>query len=200
MTAPITNTVIVDPDGDVLVLLSPVASKCPTSNLPSADSSAISKFNIPPRITSITDLVAAFDKAKATENQVFELTDSTCTYKSHIRVSSKHMSLASPVFKSMLQGGFHEATELKKMGNIEIPLPDDDAASMLILVNIIHCRFKLVPKKLDLPTLTEVAGLVDKYQCHELIELLRIGWTEDICKKKSWLQSWNNLACWICVA
>jgi hypothetical protein len=82
-------------------------------------------------------------------------------------VSSKHMSLVSPVFKAMLQhGSFKEGHDLAK-GTAEVPLPDDDPTAFQILLDIIHHRFRRVPKKLDLNTAMEIAILVDKYQVHE---------------------------------
>jgi hypothetical protein len=77
------------------------------------------------------------------------------------------MSLVSPVFRAMLQhGSFKEGHDLAK-GTAEVPLPDDKPAAFQILLDIIHHRFRLVPKEIDFDTATEIAILVDKYQVHE---------------------------------
>jgi hypothetical protein len=70
-------------------------------------------------------------------------------------VSSKHMILASPVFKVMLQPGrFKEGMQRNAAGQIEVDLPDDDQAVMVIVPDIIHGRNSLVPKQVDMEMLT----------------------------------------------
>lgn len=80
--------------------------------------------------------------------------NSSQKYTVHVLVSSKHMSLASPVFKAMLTGGFQEAVELKAAGKTEIPLPDEvphqkhhrtvslsaSKSSLLLLIGIQSCQ------------------------------------------------------------
>ncbi|QSZ36636.1 hypothetical protein DSL72_006517 [Monilinia vaccinii-corymbosi] len=67
-------------------------------------------------------------------------------------VSSKHMTLASPVFDAILSNGrFKEGTELLIKGKVEIELPDDDPVAFAIGANVIHHRNKMVPVELDTP-------------------------------------------------
>jgi len=63
---------------------------------------------------------------------------------------------------------FKEGHDLAK-GTAEVPLPDDDPTAFQILLDIIHHRYRRVPKKLDLDTVAEIAILVDKYQVHEYV-------------------------------
>ncbi|KAI9649693.1 hypothetical protein NHQ30_002274 [Ciborinia camelliae] len=206
MAAPSGSVVIIDPDGDLVLLLGSLPSESPNLDIPSAsktsstNSTATSIFNPPPATLFGAKPVSILGEEKSIETQSFESTNPNQLYESRILVSSKHMSLASPVFKAMLQGGFHEAIELKKTGKTEIPLPDDDSTAMVILIDIIHGRFKSVPKTLNLATLTQMAILVDKYQCHESTELLRAVWATNISQRKIWIQDWYNTACWIGVA
>jgi hypothetical protein len=95
----------------------------------------------------------------------------------HLLVSSKHLMLASPVFKAMLKNGnFKEGQALQSTGRVEIPLPDDDAPTLILLLNIIHGRTRRVPSKVHLSELAKVASMVDKYQMHEAVEMFSDLW------------------------
>ncbi len=91
----------------------------------------------------------------------------------HVRVSSKHLILASPVFKRILQPSFKEGQEVSSQGYIELPLPDDDPAPLLILLHLIHGRIRKVPRTVDLGMLTNLAILVDKYELLETTEMIK---------------------------
>jgi len=77
-----------------------------------------------------------------------------------IRVSSKHLTLASHVFVSILQPGFQTEDELHLNGRTELPLPEDDPVALLFLLYAIHGRWREVPHNIDLRTLTEISILV----------------------------------------
>lgn len=97
----------------------------------------------------------------------------------HMLVSSKHMMLASPVFKAMLQHNtFKEGRKLRAARKVEVPLPDDDPTPFRIILDIIHGRNRQVPRKVDLETLTSISIVVDKYQMAEAVESLSDGWIE----------------------
>ena len=92
-------------------------------------------------------------------------------------VSSKHMALVSPFFKTMLQNSnFKEGSELNSTGKVEIPLPDDDPEAMTILVNIVHYQLRQVPLKIDFNLATKIALLVDKYAMYQVIGLFADLW------------------------
>lgn len=95
-----------------------------------------------------------------------------------MQVSSKHLSLASVVFQKMLQGNFRESTTLKSTGRVDIPLPSDDPEALTILLNICHLRMSKVPLTVLLPTLAQLACLVDKYGFHEAVVPFSIGWID----------------------
>ena len=92
-------------------------------------------------------------------------------------LSSKAMSLASPVFRNMLNGRLKEAEILRSAGEVTIDLPDDDQNAFLILMNIAHLRFSEVPYDLDQEALVEIARLVDKYEMHRIVEPYKLNWT-----------------------
>lgn len=48
--------------------------------------------------------------------------------------------------------------------------------SFLILMMIIHGRTRAVPRKLSLKRLSEMAVLVDYYECYEAVELFSDMW------------------------
>ncbi|CAG8974822.1 hypothetical protein HYALB_00000436 [Hymenoscyphus albidus] len=96
-------------------------------------------------------------------------------------VSSKHLSLASPVFKAMLQVGFQEGQQLSTKGTVTIPLPEDCDSAFKILMMLVHAKYKHIPDQLILPTLTNLAVQVDKYQVHDCVGPLIIeGWVKKL--------------------
>jgi hypothetical protein len=101
----------------------------------------------------------------------------------HMLVSSKHMMLASPVFRAMLQHSrFKEGQELSATGKVEIPLSDDDPDAFTIILDIIHGRNRQVPREIDLDMLSSISKLVDKYQMVEAVESFSNGWINAIEK------------------
>ncbi|KFY21379.1 hypothetical protein V493_07453 [Pseudogymnoascus sp. VKM F-4281 (FW-2241)] len=89
-------------------------------------------------------------------------------------VSSKVLSLASPVFKAMFCGNFKESIELAvKKTSLEptslepygISLPEDDADATTILCRVLHYKIDEIPEKPTTICLEKLAFLSDKYQC-----------------------------------
>ncbi|KAE8453983.1 hypothetical protein EG329_007759 [Mollisiaceae sp. DMI_Dod_QoI] len=96
-------------------------------------------------------------------------------------VSSRHLMLASPVFKAMLRlDGFKEGHKLESAGKAEIPLPDDDPEALIILLDIIHGRNRRIPRQISLDLMTKVTILVDKYQMVEAAEVFSESWIEHL--------------------
>ncbi|KMU88198.1 hypothetical protein CIHG_05369 [Coccidioides immitis H538.4] len=99
---------------------------------------------------------------------------SICTWQAphqetHMQVSSKHLSLASVVFKQMLQGKFQESATLQSTGCVKIPLPDNNPEALAILLNICHVQMSNVPRTVSQRTMAQIACLVNKYYFHEVI-------------------------------
>ncbi|PGH07768.1 hypothetical protein AJ79_06156 [Helicocarpus griseus UAMH5409] len=115
-----------------------------------------------------------------------------------VRASSRHLILASSVFRAMLQRKFSESNTLNKTGSVEISLPDDDPDAFLILLNIIHGHIRKVPAELDVDTYTQVAVLADKYDVHEAVELFSNFWFDKL--KLSIPQTYTeDIPGWICI-
>ncbi|OAX79630.1 hypothetical protein ACJ72_06047 [Emergomyces africanus] len=131
-------------------------------------------------------------------NQTDDNTVITCEQEVLIRASSRHLILASSVFRAMLQRKFSESDALHKSGSVEIPLPDDDPDAFLILLNIIHARMRKVPIELDIDTYTQVAVLADKYDIHEAVDIFSNFWFEKL--KDTIPQTYTeDIPGWICI-
>lgn len=83
------------------------------------------------------------------------------------QVSSKAMSLASPVWRTMLDpdGPFKESRPDKG----EVAFHDDNAEALLILLLAAHLRFQDVPQELWFEQLRSVCIACDKYDCIGLV-------------------------------
>lgn len=116
------------------------------------------------------------------------------TIKIPMLVSSRHMMLASPVFRAMLDGNFKEGCDLTSNGKVQVPLPDDDPAAFAIVLDIIHGHNRRVPREVDLELLTEISILVDKYRMVEAVEFFAESWIEGLkpgLPKKYWSEKQN---------
>lgn len=86
-----------------------------------------------------------------------------------LRVSSKVLSLASPVFKTMFGPSFVEGKSITSSSPSRITLTDDNPIAMVNLCNIIHYQTKSMPKQPDQPFLDQLAIVADKYDCIEAL-------------------------------
>ena len=87
---------------------------------------------------------------------------------SKIQVSSKALSLGSPVFKAMFGSNFAEGSKLQQGKPCQVEL-DDDVIAMTTLCNILHHRNKNVPGAHSGSSLMQLAIITDKYDCLEAI-------------------------------
>jgi len=98
-------------------------------------------------------------------------------------VSSKVLSLASPVFKAMLSGRFKEGIDLARgiasTKSYALNLPDDDAEATIILCRILHFNINDVPEKPTPVCLEKLAFLCDKYQCISAMKYCGSVWLRD---------------------
>lgn len=98
----------------------------------------------------------------------------------HILVSSRHLILASPVFKIMLDWDWKESEEFHRYGYVALELDhgsvavgtnDDDFLAMIVLMLAIHGKFRLIPKSFKIDFLAKIAFLVGKYEVLESVYL-----------------------------
>ncbi|KAM0500862.1 hypothetical protein ACHAP8_004579 [Fusarium lateritium] len=84
-------------------------------------------------------------------------------------VSSRHLSLASPVFRAMLESKFKES-QLNEQGLYEVQASEWDAEAFVILLDIMHGHHRDVPKRISAEILSHMAIIVDYYSCHEIMD------------------------------
>jgi hypothetical protein len=117
-----------------------------------------------------------------------------------IKVSSRHLAFASPVFKVMFQGGFAESSVLKSSGSLIVALDEDNPAAILVLMHMVHGKFYHLPTNMSLQELKNIAVLVDKYDLHETVAPFTNGWAESAGLSKyietEDLMSWVFI-CWV---
>ncbi|KAK3299445.1 uncharacterized protein B0H64DRAFT_100393 [Chaetomium fimeti] len=93
-------------------------------------------------------------------------------------VSSRHLILASPVFKAMLKGGWDEGN--KKDGVFRIDAEDWDVMALTIVMDVLHSHYRQVPKWLTLKSLVKIAIIVDYYKLHEALQPMTLLWMKSI--------------------
>ncbi|KAG6207398.1 hypothetical protein E4U35_001011 [Claviceps purpurea] len=102
------------------------------------------------------------------------------------RLSSRHLALASPVFKAMLNRPWRwraPSSDWSENGcpvRCELTVADWDDELFLMLMNIIHGRNALVPLSIDLTTLMKMSILVGHYQCQEVTQFVVGLWIKEL--------------------
>ena len=101
----------------------------------------------------------------------------------YLRVSSRHLILASAMFNSMLNSDtFSEGRTLRSEGNLVVKLSDDPEA-LTVLMHIVHGMTRKVPRNVPLHTLADLANLVNYYKLHEAVELFSDTWVTGLRQK-----------------
>ncbi|WEW57857.1 hypothetical protein PRK78_003324 [Emydomyces testavorans] len=116
-----------------------------------------------------------------------------------LQVSSKHLRLASPLFRRMFSCGLQEAVKLQSGECVEIRMETWDADVVLILMNAIHGKIRNVPRTVSLETLAKIAVLVDYYECHEVVELCSEKWIDHLERNAPRSYS-RDLMLWLCIS
>ncbi|MCJ1290939.1 hypothetical protein MMC34_002481 [Xylographa carneopallida] len=97
--------------------------------------------------------------------------------KASLLVSSKVMSLASPVFDNMFNSSFSECYQNHAAGKILIVLlPQDDAEAFTIICKVIHHRTDEVSQKITVDCIVNIAMLCDKYKVVRAISPSSAAW------------------------
>ncbi|UKZ70750.1 uncharacterized protein TrAtP1_011721 [Trichoderma atroviride] len=179
-----------DPLGDVLLTL-----RCP-NQLDLSWRSLI--FAKPRKSAEGSDESESRPKSNAPTASVDEPNAHDETEDVQFLLSSRHLSLASPVFGTMLSGGWKESTVLierpRKIARLEnsyttnsesqprhqITATEWNTEAFLLLMNIIHGHHRKVPQKVDLETLAHFSILVDYYKCQEITEVFARIWIEKL--------------------
>ncbi|KAF4498925.1 hypothetical protein FAGAP_4938 [Fusarium agapanthi] len=101
-----------------------------------------------------------------------------------MRVSSRHLILASPVFRAMLEGPWLEASSTSSFFGTplrQVTASSWDSVALAIVLDIVHGRHGVVPRIVDLKLMTHIATIVDFYACHEVVKIFSETWYKNIC-------------------
>ncbi|RDW58019.1 hypothetical protein BP6252_13430 [Coleophoma cylindrospora] len=191
-------TQIFDPDGDlVLVLSKRFREDEQTKSTPTTPGEA----DAPPPADSHARTNSLFDELSSSLIlNVLELgKEASPLTDVGMLVSSKHMMLASPVFKAMLRPNFREGETLRATGQATIPLPEDHLDAFVILLDIIHGRSKKIPRVVPFEMLLSLAILIDKYRLHELTRFFAEIWL-DAVKEDIPTEMTRELVPWLVIA
>ena len=98
--------------------------------------------------------------------------------ETQLRVHSVCMRIASKVFDAMLGPHFSEGQPSSGNHPKEISMPDDNAATITTICNVIHHRNDLLPDLLEPSELPEIALAADKYDCVLALKYVMIQWLD----------------------
>ena len=109
-----------------------------------------------------------------------------------LRVSSKVLSIASPVLKALFSPKYAEGAALCGSQDVlEILLPDDDPEAMTLMCHVLH-HGNHTPEKLSVELLEKTATLCDKYDVVRAFtawsDFWLRAWIADACGQDIWIR------------
>ncbi|KAM0244779.1 hypothetical protein ACHAQJ_010716 [Trichoderma viride] len=164
----------IDPNGDTLLVL--CDANAPFAVLPSPADELAQKEEGEPSSPPPAD-----ETLQKEENQVGSSTaeDPDDEPKVQMRLSSKHLALASTYFAKLTANDWKETTGEDSYAYL-INAREWDEEALLILMNIIHGRTAKVPEVVNLELLAKISVLVDYYQCHDAVEFFVKTWIKSL--------------------
>ncbi|KAG6164864.1 hypothetical protein E4U51_004780 [Claviceps purpurea] len=159
------------------------------------------------------------EKDLDTNSQESPQENSDC-HEVEFRLSSRHLALASPVFKAMLSGFWKESAPSSDQDNgsakpwsplqsgsncqarYELTATEWVVEDFLLLMNIVHGHSGQVPYSVDLETLARMSVLVDYYQCQEVTQFVVGLWIDKLSGRLPSLPTQYGRECvaWIFVS
>ena len=112
-----------------------------------------------------------------------------------IRVSSKVLSLASPVFATMFGPRYLEGHILSKHAKFSIPsfpLPEEDPEAMTWFCRAVHLQLNANEKAMTVGLIRKIAALCDKYDASTALSGWSRLWMEDL--SNSLLRIYNTVS------
>ncbi|KAJ5159327.1 uncharacterized protein N7500_008978 [Penicillium coprophilum] len=116
-----------------------------------------------------------------------------------VRVSAKHLMLASPVLKKQLTGSWKESITYHQEGSVEVIAEKWDLEAFMILLRAIHGQNYRIPLKLTLEMLAKVAVIADYYDCRETFFFLINTWIKNLDQQMPTVNS-RDLTLWLWIA
>ncbi|KAL7813423.1 hypothetical protein V8C26DRAFT_421621 [Trichoderma gracile] len=149
----------IDPNGDTLLILQ-------NANAP---------FAAPP------SLPAEQQEQQQTESDAADESQRMAEDKPEVRMrlSSKHLALASAYFQKLMANEWTEATAEGEYSYV-VKAVEWDEEALLMLMNIIHGKTADLSTTISLEMLAKVSALVDYYQCHEAVRFFNNLWLRGI--------------------
>lgn len=117
------------------------------------------------------------------------------TEEVEVLVSSRHLALASRVFRVMFDGNFLEKITPGQSGLKRVPLPEDDYEALMVILRILHGQNGSVPQELERREFVDIAMLVDKYELVDACRMHGDRWMK--LRPSIEVVSWPALADWL---
>lgn len=149
---------ILDPNGDLILVVSPPS---PTPKANSGDAGSHDK-TAPSNTLSVSHQKRAI--GMGTSN----------TAKARFLVSAQHLRLASGYFARRLRDFTIQPGEEPS----EMPVSATNLEALRILLYAIHGHFRQVPRSLSFDLLLAISILVERFECHENVELFADMWLD----------------------
>ncbi|PLB55360.1 hypothetical protein P170DRAFT_505962 [Aspergillus steynii IBT 23096] len=103
--------------------------------------------------------------------------DGVRVFKLRVLISSKHLTLVSKFFRTKLEA-------MLDLGESDIlPSCANEVDALLVLLDVLHCQTRKVPRFLAPDMLFMVAVLADHYRCIEAVEAFSEVWIENLKKE-----------------
>ncbi|RLL99048.1 hypothetical protein CFD26_107949 [Aspergillus turcosus] len=148
---------VIDPEGDVLLVINEVPSSGHPISLKKEDSS----------VSTATDTKDTIDCTSSRNGQG----------GIEIHASSRHLTLASRFFDEKLSS---KDKTRSSDGMVVVTVEVEDVDALLIVLNIMHCRTSKVPRLVGLQMLCMIAGLVYKCGCLEAVAFFSSIWIDNL--------------------
>ncbi|TFA99914.1 hypothetical protein CCMA1212_008080 [Trichoderma ghanense] len=99
-----------------------------------------------------------------------------------MRLSSRHLTLASAYFEKMMSNDWKETTAEGDYSYV-VDAEGWDEEALLTLMNIIHGKTADLSMTINLEMLAKIAVLADYYQCHVAVKFFSSLWLQGIDRK-----------------
>ncbi|KAK6837725.1 hypothetical protein RU639_001124 [Aspergillus parasiticus] len=179
---------IIDPDGDMLLIVEQCSGNLHL-DLVQKESSAPAAFPLGPTpdVQTIDEPVMSPTQSQSQSQLLLDNASyagnsgppvaiaKTAMLK--IRVSSKHLTLASSYFRQRL---VPETDDHRPVEKDVVPACVEDIDALLIMLDIIHGQTRKVPRSVTFKKLFMIAVLVEHYECVEAMEAFAEVWVEKL--------------------
>ncbi|KAL4777980.1 hypothetical protein BJX76DRAFT_363164 [Aspergillus varians] len=108
----------------------------------------------------------------------------------HYKISGKHMELVSPVFRRLLG-------QISKKRTKNIIARDLDSEALLILLNVLHCQFETISRRVSLELLAKIAVIATNFACLGALGFCADMWILSLKDDISRLRYSRDLMLWL---